>query len=228
MADVIIQDGNINWKIRDLRKMNFPTEPSTIENSYWIEYDEEGNPILKVYHDGKAVVVSNNDCLMNKQDKSNLDSIFHQTSTTYEIGDQVHVAEFPSYYVLECTNAGTTGNNRPDFSSIDIEATSSEEGESNTINSISLNGTVLTPDSNKNVDIVINDATSTDHGLMSNNDKINLDYLFHKTSTDYEIGDQVHVTDFPSYYVLECVEAGTTSNTKPDFSSIDIEATRRS
>ena len=83
---------------------------------------------------------------MNKQDKANLDSIFHQTSTTYEIGDQVHVAEFPSYYVLECTNSGTTGNTRPDFSSIDINDTT------NTTNGL-LSTRSITTEQKKETDI---------------------------------------------------------------------------
>lgn len=62
-------------------------------------------------------------------------------------------------------------------------------------------------------------VTSSANGYMSVGDKSNLDYLFHQTSTSYAVGDQVHVKDFPTYMVLECTTAGTTSNSAPDFAT---------
>lgn len=56
--------------------------------------------------------------------------------------------------------------------------------------------------------------------LMSSEDKDRLDYLFHQTSKQYAAGDVIKVPEFPAYYCLECVTAGTTDTVAPDFESI--------
>lgn len=63
-------------------------------------------------------------------------------------------------------------------------------------------------------------ASSMSDGYMSAQDKANLDYLFHQTSTAYSVGDRVYVSEFPANVYLECVEAGTTSAISPNFASI--------
>lgn len=41
-----------------------------------------------------------------------------------------------------------------------------------------------------------------------------------KRSTAYEVGDIAYSPNLPSYMYLECVTAGTTGNTEPDFSGV--------
>lgn len=66
-------------------------------------------------------------------------------------------------------------------------------------------------------------ATTSSNGYMSSQDKISLDNIFHQTSTAYNVGDQVYVSGFPSNIYLECIEAGTTSATSPDFAAMAVE-----
>lgn len=69
-------------------------------------------------NDGRYVLQEENKSLISKNDKDRLDSLFHQTSTTYTVGDVIKIPEFPSYYCLECVESGTTNSTAPDFKSI--------------------------------------------------------------------------------------------------------------
>lgn len=46
------------------------------------------------------------------------------------------------------------------------------------------------------------------------------DFLIHQTNHAYSVDDRVYEYSLPTYYVLECLEAGTSGHVKPNFSQI--------
>ena len=46
------------------------------------------------------------------------------------------------------------------------------------------------------------------------------EFLIRRPVTSYSVGDLVFIPELPNYYMLECVQAGTTAQSRPNFNSL--------
>lgn len=104
-------------------------------------------------------------------------------------------------------------NNLPTTTSVDRQIQTYIE---NTLLPNLGSATVVKNISNK-VDSV--ETTLTNHmNSIDPHPNTGADFLIHHTNHDYDVNDRVYEFSLPTYYVLECVQAGTSANVKPNFS----------
>lgn len=65
-----------------------------------------------------------------------------------------------------------------------------------------------------------NDISNLSNTLSQRIDTVN---HIRKNSTAYQVGDIAYSPNLPSYLRLECVQAGTTGATEPDYNTLDEE-----
>ena len=209
MAIISLNDGSVRWRVINLLTSGSIDVMATIDSMV--------NPI------GSIIVFSANTgyppgwlkCNGAEVSREEYPDLFQRIGTMYGAGDgetTFNVPDFRNKLIQGGEYAGVV-------SQLNI---SSGSGNISTMSTLVLiKGLNMTFDGQRFITgggEVYKLATHEYDGLMSSQDKINLDMFYHQTNTHYEVGEVVHIPGLPSYVALECIEAGTTAEEAPDFS----------